>query len=241
MALLNFNAAEVTPDSGVLDPLPEGWYNVLIDDSEISPTKNGDGAFLRLRFKVADGSFTGRSVYGRYNIRNANEVAQRIALGQLSAIAHAVGVINVVDSTMLHNIPLKIRVKILQDEGYAPTNDIIAYKNINEAVATVTAAPVATLPPAAPVLQPIPAVIPPAMGVPPAILGQAPVQAWAVPAPAAPAPLVAPVAPAPLVAPVAVAPVAVPVAPVAVAPAPVAEPVVDATFDPSQPPAWMTK
>lgn len=251
MALLNFDANQVAPDMGVMDPVPEGWYNVMIDESELAPTKNGDGAILKLRFKVVDGTFIGRNIYGRLNIRNANEVAQRIALAQLSAIAHAVGVLQVADSQMLHNLPLKIRVKVTEQEGYAPSNDIIAYKNINEAVETVKAAPVAVAPipaafvPPAPMPAIMPTAIPAAI---PAILGQAPAQAWAQPAPVAavvPAPI-----PAPVVADTAppaawattmppVAPVTVPVAePVVVA---VAAPVADAPFDPAQPPAWMTK
>lgn len=224
MAALNFNALEVAPDMGVLDPLPEGWYNVMIDNSEISPTKNGDGAILKLRFKVVDGNFANRSVYGRLNIRNANEIAQRIALAQLSAISHAVGIMQVSDSQQLHSIPLKIRIKIEQQEGYSPSNEIIAYKNINEAVGVAQTAPVAILPPVAPVLQPIPAFVPPvstslATGIAPAILGDAPAQAWAQPASVA-------------------QPVAIEVPQVA-QPAP--EPATEAAFDPSQPPAWMTK
>jgi len=231
MATLNFNALEVAPDMGVLDPLPEGWYNVMIDNSEISPTKNGDGAILKLRFKVVDGNFANRSVYGRLNIRNANEIAQRIALAQLSAISHAVGIMQVSDSQQLHSIPLKIRIKIEQQEGYSPSNEIIAYKNINEAVGVAQAAPVAILPPVAPVLQPIPTFVPPVsmalatgaapaiFGAAPAILGDAPAQAWAQPAPVA-------------------QPVAIEVPQVA-QPAP--EPATEAAFDPSQPPAWMTK
>ena len=213
MALLNFDASQVAPDNGALDPVPAGWYNVVINHSEIVPTKSGDGAMLKLRFNVVDGTFTGRSIFSRLNIRNANSVAQNIAHAQLSAICHAVGVINVTDSSMIHNIPLKIRVKITEQEGYSPSNDIIAYKNINEAVEM----PKTQVMPSA-----IPPAIPPVMGsVPaPAILGQAPLQAWAQPAP------------------VAVAPVTIPmVEPIA----PVAEPVAEPAFDPSQPPAWMTK
>lgn len=238
MAALNFNALEVAPDMGVMDPIPEGWYNVMIDNSEISPTKNGDGAVLKLRFKVVDGNFINRSVYGRLNIRNANDIAQRIALAQLSAISHAVGIMQVSDSQQLHGIPLKIRVKVVEQEGYSPSNDIIAYKNVNEAVGVASVAPVAILPPVVPVLQPIPAFVPPVstslatgvapviFGAAPAILGDAPAQAWAQPAPVA-----QPVA------------TAIPTfaTGVQVDSQPAPEPATEAAFDPSQPPAWMTK
>jgi len=238
MALLNFDATQHAPDGGVMDPIPEGWYNVMIDDSDMKPTKNGDGAILNVRFKVIDGDFKNRTVMSRLNVRNTNEVAQRIALGHLSAIAHAVKVLNVVDSNMLHNIPLKIRVKILEQDGYSPSNEVIAFKDINEIVAANKPVVVVPLTPTTVAPLGIPAVFTPlsvlpaiGMAIPtpvaaPAILGAVPApQAWGT----------APVAPAPVaVAPLEQVVVAIP-EPAAVAP------IADAPFDPATPPAWMTK
>lgn len=147
MAQLNFNAAEVAPDAGYGDPLPDGWYNVMADDSEVKPASNNastGNCFLSMRFVVLDGDFKGRKLFTRFNIRNSNPVAQEIAYKQLSAVAHAVGVLMVQDSMQLHGIPLKVRVKVvsgqLKDKQnpaagvYDPSNDIVSYKNINEVV-----------------------------------------------------------------------------------------------------------
>jgi len=135
MAQLNFDATQVAPDTG-LEPVPAGWYNVMIDESEMKPTKDGSGAYLQVRFNVIDGQFQGRKLFARLNLRNANPTAQEIAFKQLSAIAHAVGVLHVQDSQQLHGIPLKVKVKLRKDTTgqYDDSNEISSYKNINEQV-----------------------------------------------------------------------------------------------------------
>ena len=154
MAHLGFDATLVAPDSGQLDPVPAGWYNVAVDESELKPTNDGLGARLAVRFTILDGQFANRKIYTGFNIRNANPVAQEIAFKQLSALAHAVGVLQVQDSQQLHGIPLKVRVKIRPPkDGYDAQNDITAYKNINEDVGNTgggAAAPAAPGAPAAP-------------------------------------------------------------------------------------------
>lgn len=208
MASLNFDATTVQPDTG-FELLPAGWYNAMIDESGINPTKDGVGAYLQLRFSVIDGQYQGRKVFARLNIRNANQTAQEIAYKQLSAIAHSVGVLQVQDSSQLHGIPLKIRVRIRKDPSgqYEDQNEINGYKNINEAVQGQAAAfaPAAPAMPAAPAgfapVAPQPA---PAMPPQPAFAAPAAPQPWAQPA----APLAQP-APQPATAPQA-APVAAP-------------------------------
>lgn len=133
MAELNFDASQVAPDTGAMDALPAGWYNVLIDESEMKPTKDGTGAYLQTRFNIIDGQYAGRKLFTRLNVRNQNPVAQEIAYKQLSAIAHAVGVLQVADSNQLHGIPLKVKVKVRAASGdYEASNEITSYKNINE-------------------------------------------------------------------------------------------------------------
>lgn len=142
MAQLDFDATKVQPDSGQLDPIPPGWYNVMVDESELKPTSDGLGARLAVRFTVIDGQYANRKIYTGFNIRNANPVAQEIAFKQLSALAHAVGVLHIKDSQQLHGIPLKVRVKIRPaKDGYDAQNEITAYKSINEDVGGTAGAP----------------------------------------------------------------------------------------------------
>jgi hypothetical protein len=227
MAQLNFDASTVVPDTGQQDPVPAGWYKVVIDKSEMKPTKDGTGMRLELAFKIIDGQFTNRKIFEGLNLQNSNPVAQEIAYKQLSAVAHAVNVLMVEDSQQLHNIPLQVKVKLKPAQGqYDAGNSIVAYKNINE---VVTAAPVAGAAaafgaPAAPAAF----APPPAAFAPPPIANAAPAgwappaaaQPWAAPVQAAaPAAALAPPAWAAAPAPQAAAPQAAP-APVAAAPAP---------------------
>lgn len=208
MASLNFDATTVQPDTG-FELLPAGWYNAMIDESAINPTKDGVGAYLQLRFSVIDGQYQGRKVFARLNIRNANQTAQEIAYKQLSAIAHSVGVLQVQDSSQLHGIPLKIRVRIRKDPSgqYEDQNEINGYKNINEAVQGQAAAfaPAAPAMPAAPAGFARPAPVAPVAPAPAFAQPAAP-QPWAQPAAPlaqpAPQPALQP-APAPQAAPVA--------------------------------------
>lgn len=185
MAQLNFDASQVAPDAGQMDAIPAGWYNVSMDQSEMKPTKDGSGAYLECRFNVLDGQHASRKLFSRLNLRNANPVAQEIAFKQLSAIAHAVGILQVQDSGQLHGHPMKVKVKLRAASGeYEASNEISAFKNINEVVSTATAAPAGFAPPAANFPpQQAPHAYPPQQAPAPM---QAPQQAWAPPQQAAP-------------------------------------------------------
>lgn len=128
MAKLNFNANNVDPQKP-LDPIPTGWYPAMIVESELKPTKDTKGTMLALTWEVVDGEYKGRKVFDRLNIKNANKQAEEIAAGQLSAICHATGVMQVKDSAELHNKPLQIRViKRAASEQYDESNEVKAYK-----------------------------------------------------------------------------------------------------------------
>jgi hypothetical protein len=136
MAQLGVDVSGIAPDMG-FETIPAGWYNVMIDESDLKPTKDGAGAFLQLRFNVLDGQYKGRKVFARLNIRNANPQTVEIAYKQLSAIGHAVNVLQIQDSQQLHNLPMKIKVKVRPAEGnYEEANDITAYRNINDPAGT---------------------------------------------------------------------------------------------------------
>lgn len=153
MAELNFDASQVAPDSGPVEPIPAAWYNAIMDESELKPTKDGQGAYLQCRFNIIDGDYVNRKVFIRLNLQNANPVAQEIAYRQLSAIAHAVNVLNVRDSSQLHGLPMKIKVKVREASGgYEATNEISGYKPLDNTLPQQTApaqqAPVANTNPA---------------------------------------------------------------------------------------------
>jgi len=127
MAKLDFNANDVEPTTP-FEPLPAGKYLAEISASEIKPTKSGNGNYLELEFTVLDGPCRGRKAWDRLCIDHPNELTQRIARGNLSAICRAVGILQPRDSVELHNLPLSINVRCKKraDTGEI-TNEIKGY------------------------------------------------------------------------------------------------------------------
>lgn len=191
MANLNFNAATVDPAKASI-VIPAGWYNAIIEHSEVVPTKQGNGTILKLRYSIVDGEFKGCKIFGQLNIVNPSPMAQEIAQKQLSAICHAVNVIQCNDSQQLHNIPFKVKLKItpgdVKDkstgEKYDDKNDVTGWEKTStntgvsgSSVASVIA-PVAAKPITPPQVATTPVAAPPAWGAP---AGQQP---WQAPKPA---------------------------------------------------------
>ena len=129
MANLNgFNASEVEPTSS-FEPIPAGKYLAAITESEMKPTKNGSGSYLQMTFTIIEGEFKNRVLWARLNLNNPNATAVKIARSELSAICHAVGVLQPRDSVELHNIPLLITVKVKKREDTGElTNEIKGYE-----------------------------------------------------------------------------------------------------------------
>ena len=128
MAVINFNAQQVQPQQA-FEPIPADWYNVMIDESEIKPTNGGDGHYLEMRMNVMDGQFANRKLFGRFNIDNPNETAVEIAYAQLSAICHAVGVLQVDDTQLLHGKPFQVKVSVRPPKnGYEASNELKGFK-----------------------------------------------------------------------------------------------------------------
>jgi hypothetical protein len=141
-----FDANTVKPNEA-FEPLPAGWYNARIINSEAKPTKDNLSGYLQLDLEVLDGEHKGRKVFDRLNLWNEGpnkEKTCEIAQRQLSAYCHATGVFILQDSNQLHGIPLKIKLAIRQSEGFDPTNDVKAVKHIQDG--TGTAQPTAAAP-----------------------------------------------------------------------------------------------
>ena len=106
----NFDASQVDPNVP-FDPIPAGKYLAAIIESEMKPTKAGNGQYLELRFEVLEGEYRGRPLWARLNLDNPNPQTIKIARADLSAICRAVGVMAPGDSVDLHNLPLVITVR----------------------------------------------------------------------------------------------------------------------------------
>lgn len=137
MALLDFDATKVDPATE-FKPLPEGDYKVAIVKSENKPTKSGNGSYLQCTLQVLDGEHKGRQLFERLNLANSNDQAVEIAKKTLSAICHAVGVLQPKDSSELHNRPLvaKVAVEPRKDKPGEFSNRVKAYTSLKDATAS---------------------------------------------------------------------------------------------------------
>ena len=111
MPSLNFNATNVAP-MGISTPqLPvsgkEG-FPAIITGSELKENKNKDGGYLALDLQIIEGEHKGECGVYRLNLFHSHPKTVEIAYAQLSAICHVTGVMNVVDSQQLHNIPFRV-------------------------------------------------------------------------------------------------------------------------------------
>ena len=74
----NFDASTIEPSSSY-DPIPAGWYQAIISNSEMKPTRDGYGEYLSLTLQVIEGQYANRLVFARLNLKNANDKAVDIA------------------------------------------------------------------------------------------------------------------------------------------------------------------
>jgi len=131
-----FNARTVAPQVA-LDPVPEGWYKVVIDKSNVKPTRDGQNGMIELQCKIIEGQFQTRVLYYNLNLWHNNATTVEIAYKQLSAICHVVGQydINAPDNApadnylpMLHNVPFMVHAVVTQGER-GPINNIRGLKD----------------------------------------------------------------------------------------------------------------
>jgi hypothetical protein len=126
MSLLNFSA-EGIDITNRYEALPAGDYLVMVTESDMRRTKDGAGQYLELKLEVQAGPMQGRNLWDRLNIENPNPKAVEIAQRQLAQICHALGIVRLTDSQMLHNRPLVAMVKVRSDDR-GLSNEVKGYK-----------------------------------------------------------------------------------------------------------------
>ncbi|NRA37012.1 MAG: DUF669 domain-containing protein [Planctomycetes bacterium] len=128
MVQLNFNANNHEPKNGENEAIPGGEYQACIVATTMKENKKKNGQYLEIESEIIDGQFKGRRIWDRLNIDNPNETAVEIAKGRLSAICHAVGVMEMTDTAQLQDRPLVIKVKkIKRQDNDAWSNEVSAY------------------------------------------------------------------------------------------------------------------
>lgn len=131
MAGLNFDATTVEPNQP-FEVLPAGTYKVQMVDSDMRPTKDGNGQYLWCEFEILEGECQGRKTWDRLNLVNQNQQAVEIAQRSLSALCHAAGRLHVADSQELHFVPVMATIRVRPAKGeYGASNEIRGYSAVN--------------------------------------------------------------------------------------------------------------
>ena len=134
MALFNFDATAVKPQETSFSPIPAGNYLALVTSSEMKLLKSGNGTGLSLQLQIVDGQYANRRIFANINVQHNNPKAESIGQGQLSQLCHAVGILQLKDTSELHNIPVTIKVKIriaAPGSNYDDSNEIVGYEAAN--------------------------------------------------------------------------------------------------------------
>ena len=127
-----FNARLVDPTLTIGGGLPLGENVVVVSESSIKDTKAGDGnKFAEFILKTKNGE----QGIMRLNLYNSKPDVREIAERELSRLCHAVGLMDVGDTSELHNIPFMVIVgkqknsevytevkKILRQDGSDPAD-----------------------------------------------------------------------------------------------------------------------
>ena len=149
MGNLNFDATAVAPATP-FELLPAGEYIAAIGESELKDTSAGTGKYLQVVWQILEGAHEGRKLWQRMNIANPNATAQEIGQRELSAICHAVGVLQVADSTELHDKPCLIKITIRPPrDKYDASNEVKSVHPLDGARPSAPQAPAWTPPPPA--------------------------------------------------------------------------------------------
>lgn len=149
MATLNFGFTSEEAQAAKNDSyaaLPSGNYIAQVERSEVKTTKDGTGSYLSLGFKVIDGEYAGRVLFGNITLTNKNSQAQEIGRKQLIKLSTACGLGHLQDSEQLHGIPVMIKVSDSRVYEGEKQNDIKDYKAVQ---ATASSQPSFTPPPQA--------------------------------------------------------------------------------------------
>ena len=124
MAELNYAIDHEDANENQFDPIPAGEYIAIIEDSDYVENKKGTGMMLKLTYQIIDGPMKGKKLFENLNLEHPNVQAVQIARRTLNAIGIACGVSHVADSAQLHNIPMKLDVRMKDSEEYGMQNII---------------------------------------------------------------------------------------------------------------------
>lgn len=129
---LNFNASQHNPQT-TPEPVDTAWYPVTITSAEEKPNKAGSGSYLELGLTIQQGPNARRVVKARLNLKHPNPQTVEIAQGELSAICHVTGRMQLQHAQQLlgANMQAYIVKAPRNDRPGQFSNDVQGYRDMN--------------------------------------------------------------------------------------------------------------
>lgn len=89
--------------------LPPDSYISEIIKTDVMTTKDGQGRYIKIRFKIKEGEFKGRIIYQNFNILNKNKIAEEIGKRYLSILCTAIGIESFDDTDEILNYQVIVK------------------------------------------------------------------------------------------------------------------------------------
>ena len=136
-----FSTDTLPQSTSNFDPLPAGWYSATISKADLTPTKDGHGQYIKIRYDITGPTHQGRVVFGNLNIKNASMKAEEIGRQQLGELMRAIGLARVTDTDQLIGGTLQIKLAVRAADGqYEATNEVKGFNAIGGTPATTAPA-----------------------------------------------------------------------------------------------------
>jgi hypothetical protein len=127
-----FDPSTVEPQ-GDFEVLPPCKPAAIIEQAEIKETKKGTGHYVKLRLSILDGPHKNRKLFDQINIDNPSQQCVNIGMRVFSALARAIGLAAVTDTSQLLNQVVVPHVVVENDSVYGQRNAIRTYSPPSEA------------------------------------------------------------------------------------------------------------
>jgi len=112
------------------DPIPAGWYDVMVENAEVTTTKQGNGQYLKVEMVVVGNNYANRKLFDNITLSNPSQLAVTIGQQSLAAIGLACGLQTITDSAELLGKTVSARTKVTpavykKDTNGNPTNEVL--------------------------------------------------------------------------------------------------------------------
>lgn len=145
MARFDFNTSEYEDVNLDYEVIPEGDYEMMLEESELKETSTG-GMLISAQFQILGPSHAGRKVWTNFNIENRSEKAQKIGRAQVAMLMRACGKPNSNDTDDIVNIPFIGSVDIEAGTGGYKDKNIVTGFHPKDGAPVANTAPKAAAP-----------------------------------------------------------------------------------------------